>query len=183
MSNSRDIDDVGEAFEQRRISPDVHRFGVHRLGGGDLVHHDRSDAGSVGRALDEGVIGNESKAHVTGIQTMGIPVEDQDRALDFYTAAFGFEKRMDAPVPQLGGRWLVVAPPGSVMSLALVPAHDGLPAGAPTGIRLSTDDAVALYAGLTARGVDVDDLLFRAGVPPMFAFGDPDGNVVSISGN
>jgi len=33
---------------------------------------------------------------------------------------------------------------------------------------------------LVARGVDVDELLRWEGVPPMFAFRDPDGNGLEI---
>jgi lactoylglutathione lyase len=33
---------------------------------------------------------------ITGGHTTGIPVSDQDRALDFYVGTLGFEKRVDA---------------------------------------------------------------------------------------
>ena len=32
---------------------------------------------------------------ITGIRTVGVPVTDQDRALEFYANALGFETRMD----------------------------------------------------------------------------------------
>ncbi|WP_336215124.1 VOC family protein [Nonomuraea sp. LPB2021202275-12-8] len=53
------------------------------------------------------------KTEITGIRTVGVPVTDQDRALDFYVGTLGMEKRLDAPVEQLGGRWIEVAPAGS----------------------------------------------------------------------
>ena len=49
---------------------------------------------------------------ITGVHTVGIPVTDQDRALDFYVGALGMDKRLDAPLPQLGARWIEVAPTG-----------------------------------------------------------------------
>jgi hypothetical protein len=39
---------------------------------------------------------------------------------------------------------------------------------------------VSLREELVARGVDVGELLRWEGVPPMFAFRDPDGNGLEI---
>ncbi|TDU86936.1 glyoxalase/bleomycin resistance protein/dioxygenase superfamily protein [Kribbella voronezhensis] len=114
--------------------------------------------------------------HFTGIRTVAVPVADQDRALDFYVHTLGFVTELDAPLPQLGGRWLVVAPPGGGTSIALIPATDAFPAGTDTGIRLATDDAAAAHAALTGQGVIADALLNWPGVPPMFTFYDPDHN-------
>lgn len=117
---------------------------------------------------------------ITGVRTVGVPVTDQDRALEFYVEQLGFTKTMDAPVEQLGGRWIEVAPPGSATTIALIPARNDLPAGAETGIRLSTGDAAALHEDLRGRGVAVGELLRWPGVPPMFALHDPDGNGLEI---
>ncbi|TWD83513.1 catechol 2,3-dioxygenase-like lactoylglutathione lyase family enzyme [Kribbella amoyensis] len=117
---------------------------------------------------------------ITGIGTVAIPVTDQDRALDFYVGTLGFDKHLDAPLPQLGGRWIVVAPPGSTTSLALVPATPEDPAGGDTGIRFTTSDAAAAHQGLTAAGVATDDLISWPGVPPMFTFRDPDANTLYL---
>ena len=35
---------------------------------------------------------------ITAVATVGIPVTDQDRALEFYVDTLGLDKRMDAPV-------------------------------------------------------------------------------------
>ncbi len=119
-------------------------------------------------------------AAIRGIHTIGVPVTDQDRALRFYTGTLGFETRTDMPVDELGSRWIEVAPPGSPVSVALVRAGDGVPAGGESGIRFTTADAAALHRDLTAAGVDVGELLNWPGVPPMFAFRDPDGNGLEI---
>jgi lactoylglutathione lyase len=117
-----------------------------------------------------------STIRVTGVTTIGIPVNNQDRALDFYVGVLGLEKRLDAPTPS-GGRWITVAPQGSTgPTLALVAARDGLPAGVETGIRLTTPDAEAAHVGLRSSGAVADEILRWPGVPPMFAFRDPDGN-------
>ena len=106
---------------------------------------------------------------VTGVGTVGVPVTDQDRALDFYVGRLGFEKRRDIPFG--AERWIEVAPPGSPTTIALVPA------GVPGGIRLATEDADGDHADLRAHGVDVDpEVLRMPDAPPMFGLRDPDGN-------
>jgi len=119
--------------------------------------------------------------HFTGIHTVAVPVTDQDQALAFYTGTLGFEKLMDAPLPQLGGRWLVVAPPGGGTSIALLQSSETYRAGVDTGIRLTTPDAVATHSALRGTGVVADDLLSWPGVPPMFDFRDPDHNKLYVS--
>ncbi|MQA77770.1 MAG: glyoxalase [Streptosporangiales bacterium] len=123
---------------------------------------------------------DQTKARINGVRTVGIPVRDQDRALEFYVETLGFEKLVDAPVEQLGGRWIEVSPPQAAVTIALTPAHDKVPAGVDTGIRFTTDDAAALHTQLSGRGVDVDELLRWEGIPPMFDFRDPDGNVLYV---
>jgi len=46
---------------------------------------------------------------ITGVHTVGVPVTDQDRALDFYVGTLGFDKRLDADMGG-GRRWIEVAP-------------------------------------------------------------------------
>lgn len=117
---------------------------------------------------------------ITGIRTVGVPVTDQDRAVEFYVDVLGLERRLDAPVEQLGGRWIEVAPSGSATTIALVPARSQSAAGVDTEIRLTTSDAASLREDLRARGVEVDELLRWENAPPMFAFRDPDGNGLEI---
>jgi lactoylglutathione lyase len=115
---------------------------------------------------------------ITGVQTVGISVTDQDAALAFYQA-LGFETRRDVPMGE-GARWIEVAPPGATVTLALERATAERPAGVETGVRFTTGDADAAHAALRARGVDTDDVLRWPGVPPMFAFRDQDGNGLRI---
>jgi catechol 2,3-dioxygenase-like lactoylglutathione lyase family enzyme len=110
-----------------------------------------------------------STTRITGVGTVGVPVTDQDRALEFYVGTLGFETRRNVPMGE--ARWIEVAPPGSATTIALVPA------GVPAGIRLMTADADADHADLRARGVDADPEVLRIpSAPPMFALRDPDGN-------
>jgi lactoylglutathione lyase len=121
----------------------------------------------------------ETRTRILDVRTVGVPVADQRRALDFYVGNLGFERRLDVPLGG-GGRWIEVAPPGARTTIALDASHAGLPAGVETGIRFTTDDADAVHADLRARGVDTDEVLRWEGVPAMFAFRDQDGNGLEI---
>lgn len=116
---------------------------------------------------------------ITDVRTVGVPVTDQQRALTFYVETLGFETRLDAPLGE-GRRWIEVAPAGATTTIALVVAHEGVPAGVETGIRLTTEQAGPVHAEMKARGVDVGEVLRWPGVPPMFAFRDQDGNGLEL---
>jgi lactoylglutathione lyase len=116
---------------------------------------------------------------ITGVRAIGVPVRDQDKALEYYTGTLGFTVRLDVAMGG-GRRWIEVAPDGAPTSVALVQAKDGVPAGVETGLRLTTADADAVHAELLAAGTDVDDVLRWPGVPAMFAFRDQDGNRMEV---
>jgi catechol 2,3-dioxygenase-like lactoylglutathione lyase family enzyme len=109
---------------------------------------------------------------ITDGRTIGVPVSDQDLALEFYVGTLGFEKRMDAEFGE-GQRWVEVAPKGAPTTIALVrvPLEN---AGVDTGVRFTTEDAAADHDTLEAHGVDVDPVI--PSPVAMFAFRDPDGN-------
>jgi lactoylglutathione lyase len=122
----------------------------------------------------------DTRTRITQLRTVGVPVTDQARALDFYAGTLGLEKRLDVPFGE-GKRWIEVAPPGAATTIALVAEKENQPTGRDTGIRLVTADAAAKHADLLARGVDADPEVLRwPGVPAMFAFRDPDGNTLEI---
>jgi catechol 2,3-dioxygenase-like lactoylglutathione lyase family enzyme len=120
----------------------------------------------------------ELRTRITQVGTVGIPVDDQDRALGFYVEKLGFETRMDLPYGD-GERWIEVAPPGAATTIALVRTSGRSPSGVDTGVRFSTEDAAADHRALQAGGVDVDAEIIPYPVP-MFTFRDPDGNRLVI---
>jgi predicted enzyme related to lactoylglutathione lyase len=123
--------------------------------------------------------GTPTATRISDVRTIGVPVSDQQRALEFYGGVLGFETRMDSPFP--GGRWIEVAAPGATTTIALAAAQEGTATGVDTGIRFSTADATADHATLAGAGVDVDAEVLRfPGVPPMFSFRDPDGNPLYV---
>jgi catechol 2,3-dioxygenase-like lactoylglutathione lyase family enzyme len=132
-------------------------------------------------------ISRHRAAHITHVGMVAVPVSDQDRALEFYVGTLGFEKRLD--VAYNSGRWIEVAPPGGTTTLALIPVREGRRAGIETGIRLALDtihdhameDTAAIHSDLVRRGANADpEVLHVPGVPPMFTFRDPDGNVLRV---
>ncbi len=120
-----------------------------------------------------------TKSPITGVRTVSVPVDDQNAALDFYVETLGFTKLRDDPTPD-GGRWIELAPGNESTIVTLELAAPGTSRGA-IGIRFSTDDAETAHATLRGAGVDTDEILRWPGVPPMFAFRDPDGNAFSIT--
>jgi len=113
---------------------------------------------------------------ITDIVTVGVPVSDQDQALDFFTGKLGFEKRLDARFSE-SFRWVTVAAPGAATSVALIASPDP---GADTGIRFAVPDAEAEHGAMRDRGIETGELLRWPGVPAMFEFKDPDGNRFEI---
>jgi catechol 2,3-dioxygenase-like lactoylglutathione lyase family enzyme len=122
--------------------------------------------------------GSTDATRIRQLGTIGIPVRDQDRALDFYVATLGFEKRMDVTYGQ-GQRWLEVGPAGAATTIALMAVHGSAATGIDTQVRLTSDDARADHADLLARGVDIDQEVMPYPVP-MFSFRDLDGNRLII---
>ena len=115
---------------------------------------------------------------ITGIRTVTVPVTDQDQALRLYVDTLGFTVLRDGPIPT--GRWIELAPGNDDVVVTLDHVTTDIARG-PIMIRFTTDDAAAAHAALTDAGVDTDEILTWPGVPPMFAFRDPDGNAFSIT--
>jgi catechol 2,3-dioxygenase-like lactoylglutathione lyase family enzyme len=102
---------------------------------------------------------------ITGMGTVNLFVEDQERALRFYTETLGFELRNDATIDNF--RWVTVAPKGQrdPEYLLTVPAppmftpedaahlRSILAKGAMPGGVLLTNDCRRDYEELKARGV------------------------------
>jgi catechol 2,3-dioxygenase-like lactoylglutathione lyase family enzyme len=109
----------------------------------------------------------------TRVLSVSVPVTDQDAALRFYTEVLGCELRADVEVWP-GARMVEVAPPGSSVSLVLLPPDSQIP----VAIRLGSSDAQQAHDTIREAGVTLhnEELLQMEGVPAMFSFADPDGN-------
>lgn len=125
------------------------------------------------------------------IVTVVVAVTDQDAALAFYVDVLGMEEVNDFTYPT-GERWLEVSPARGSSNICLVLSRPERPAGAETGIVLSSADVLADLATFRGQGVDVDDEPLPegevvwwsgaplAGVPPQFRLRDPDGNSLLV---
>lgn len=122
------------------------------------------------------------------ITLASILVEDQDRALAFYTDVLGFEKKHD--IPMGGFRWLTVSSPEGVEGVELVlepmafpPARTcqkalfeaGIPATA-----FMTKDIAAEYARLKALGVKFRGEPTSMGAITVALFEDSCGNLINL---
>src|SRR5258708_25491589 len=62
----------------------------------------------------------QSKLNLAQVGRVCVTVADTDRAIEFYVDTLGFEKVVDVPMGD-AGRWVEVALPGTVTTIALAP--------------------------------------------------------------
>jgi lactoylglutathione lyase len=92
---------------------------------------------------------------VEGVSKVVIEVDDQSRALRFWTETLGFDLHRDTPYGE--ERWVEVATPDKRLVLVLSPRQHGRPS-APDMLPTSTvffccDDLAETYDELRSRGV------------------------------
>jgi predicted enzyme related to lactoylglutathione lyase len=110
-------------------------------------------------------------------------VNDQDKALDFYTNVLGFEKKVDAPTPD-GPRFLTVGVKGQDFQLVLWPGKPGqaqpVQGRIPATYTIETRDCRKAFEALKSRGVkfETDVLEYPWGYVAVFV--DPDSNRLQI---
>jgi catechol 2,3-dioxygenase-like lactoylglutathione lyase family enzyme len=123
------------------------------------------------------------------IHLASIFVDDQDRALRFYTEVLGFHKKAEVPVGD--ARWLTVVSPDAPDGPELVLEPDGHPAVRPfkdalvaDGIPFTSfavDDVHAEFARLEALGVRFTQPPMAMGPVTTAVFDDTCGNLVQIA--
>jgi predicted enzyme related to lactoylglutathione lyase len=110
-------------------------------------------------------------------------VKNQDKALDFYTNALGFEKGIDNPTPD-GPRFLTVGVKGQDFQLILWPGTPGQ--GQPVYGRVSAaytievSDCRKMVEALTLRGVKFETEVLEYPWGSVAVFQDPDGNRLQL---
>ncbi|GFH79566.1 MULTISPECIES: VOC family protein [Streptomyces] len=122
------------------------------------------------------------------IYVTSVFVDDQEKALRFYTEALGFVKKQDIPLGE--ARWLTVvspeAPEGTELLLepdghpAVKPykealVHDGIPAAS-----FAVDDVAAEYARLSGLGVGFAQEPLTTGPVTTAVLDDTCGNLIQI---
>lgn len=124
------------------------------------------------------------------ISLMSIPVDDQAKALDFYTNTLGFETKHDRA---MGGpyRWLTVTSPAGPEGVELLLEPNAHPAtqahqsalyadGIPHA-QFFVDDIEAVYDRLRARGVRFKGPPARMGDAKAAIFDDTCGNWIILT--
>src|SRR5688572_2243841 len=115
-------------------------------------------------------------------------VDDQEKALDFYTKVLGFEKKKD--IPAGGARWLTVGSPEGMSGVELVLEPTGHPAskvyqkalfddGIPA-TSFESKDVQAESERLVERGVRFRMPPTKMGPVTLAMFDDTCGNVIQM---
>ncbi len=122
------------------------------------------------------------------ITVTSVFVDDQDKALAFYTDVLGFEVRHDVPLGE--HRWLTVVEPGGTNPVELLLEPDAHPAAGPfkralfqDGIpftQFGVDDVAAEHERLTARGVRFVREPTTVGDVTIAVLDDTCGNLVQL---
>jgi catechol 2,3-dioxygenase-like lactoylglutathione lyase family enzyme len=122
------------------------------------------------------------------IKLVSIFVDDQDKALRFYTQVLGFAKKHDLPAG--GARWITVVSPQGPNDLELVLEPNGHPAARAyqeaifkDGIPITafeSDDIAGDFERLKARDVEFTLAPTPAGPVTLAIFSDTCGNLIQI---
>ena len=122
------------------------------------------------------------------IKLTSIMVNDQDRALRFYTEVLGFKQKHDIPVGEY--RWITVTSPEEPDDLELALEPNANPAGKAfqeamfaQGIPMTSfevGDIAAEFARLTAQGVAFTQQPTPAGPVILAVFADTCGNLIQL---
>ena len=123
------------------------------------------------------------------IVVTSVLVDDQEKALRFYTDVLGFEKKEDAPVGD--ARWLTVVSPQDRDGTELLLEPDSHPAAKPfkkalveDGIPFTSfgvDDVKADFERLSGRGVRFTQPPTEMGPVTTAVFDDTCGNLIQIA--
>ena len=123
------------------------------------------------------------------IVVTSVLVDDQQKALKFYTDVLGFTKKKDIPLG--GASWLTVVSPDDPDGVELLLEPDAHPAARPfkeallaDGIPFTSfgvDDVRAEFDRLRALGVRFTQEPMEAGGMTMAVFDDTCGNLIQIA--
>jgi catechol 2,3-dioxygenase-like lactoylglutathione lyase family enzyme len=131
----------------------------------------------------------DKEAEAVRINLASVLVDDQDKALNFYTEILGFVKKTDLPLGE--ARWLTVVSPQEPEGTELVLEPDGHPAAKPfkqalvdDGIpytSFAVDDVAAEYERLRALGVQFTQESLEMPSVTTAVFDDTCGNLIQIA--
>jgi predicted enzyme related to lactoylglutathione lyase len=121
---------------------------------------------------------------IKAVKFVSIPVRDQDRALEFYTAKLGMTVMTDQPMgPDPGAqRWIELAIPGADTRVVLFtpPGQEDRIGGFSTAV-FASDNVEKTHQQLTARGVEFVQAPKKEPWGTSSIFKDADGNQFVLS--
>jgi catechol 2,3-dioxygenase-like lactoylglutathione lyase family enzyme len=131
----------------------------------------------------------EREAEVVRINLASVLVDDQEKALRFYTEVLGFAKKTDVPLGE--ARWLTLVSPEQPEGTELLLEPDGHPAAKPfkralvdDGIPFTSfavDDVQAEYERLRGLGVQFTQKPLEIESVTTAVFDDTCGNLIQIA--
>jgi predicted enzyme related to lactoylglutathione lyase len=113
------------------------------------------------------------------IESVSVPVGDQEQAKSFYVDTLGFELLVDDTWRE-GMRWSEVAPEGSTTSLMLVTWQAGMLPGMHRVIVMATDEIHAIYQRLVSKGIEFELPLTQTPRGRQALFRDPFSNPLML---
>ena len=123
------------------------------------------------------------------INLASVLVDDQDKAVRFYTEVLGFRKKTDVPLGEY--RWITVVSPDDPDGVELVLEPDAHPAAKPFKAALvadgipftsfAVDDVASEYERLSAFGVRFTQEPAAMGPVTTAVFDDTCGNLIQIA--
>lgn len=116
------------------------------------------------------------------IKFCGMPVKDQDRALEFYTQKLGFLVVTDQPMGP-GQRWIELRPPKGDTGIALfTPEGHEDRVGTFSSMSFECDDVERTYSELSGKGVEFKGPPQKQPWGTFAILKDSEGNQIVISG-
>jgi len=113
------------------------------------------------------------------VESVSVPVSDQEQAKEFYVDILGFELLVDDTWRE-GMHWSEVAPEESTTSLMLVTWQAGMLPGMHRVIVLATDEIEAAHQELVSKGIDFELAPTQTARGTQAMFRDPFGNPLML---
>lgn len=113
------------------------------------------------------------------VESVSVPVSDQDQAKRFYVGTLGFELLVDNTW-RGGMSWSEVAPKRSAASLMLVTWSACMLPGMYRVVVLAAEDIQAIHQELVSKGIDFELPPTETPRGTQAMFRDPDGNALML---
>ena len=122
---------------------------------------------------------------ITQVKIVSIAVNDQQKALEFYTEKLGFKLQSDHPMgDEKGTRWIELSLPEGGTKVTLYPPQGpDAKAGGFSNIIFTTNDIQRTYEELKERGVEFVEPPKEEFWGSYCIFADPDDNRFVLSSN